>query len=253
MQSGKLSILRGVLLFLAIAALPGLALADADFGDAPSQYPDAWHGIAPDDPDYDPTDPTQNGGAFEWLGAAWDAELRNANDSVDALGDDTAGVDDEDGVNFVYDGTTSTLNIYVTMSVANRFYRDPSTFLFRYRESAFGEDRLLYLRGWWDENNDGAFDYVNENIIYANYNPRTQWTANNYTAHFQVPNFTPRDIGDVFRFRLAYGGPSARAITASGGTEFGEVEDYFITPEPASLALLGAGVAFLIRRRRRRK
>ena len=236
MQCGKLPILRGVLLLLMVVALPGLALADADYGDAPSAYPDAWH----DD------------GSFEWLGSAWDAEPGSIN-SPDAQGDDTTGVDDEDGVNFVYDGTTDTLNIYVTMSVANRFYRDPSTFLFRYRTSAVGEDRLLYLRGWWDENNDGAFDYVNENIIYANYNPRTQWTSNSSTAHFQVPNFTPRKEGDIFRFRLAYGGPSARAITASLRTEFGEVEDYFITPEPASLALLGAGVAFLIRRRRRRK
>ena len=244
MQCSKLPILRGVLLLLAFAALPVLVLADADFGDAPSQYPDAWHG--------DPNDPLSRGDEFEWLGAAWDAEPGSINSS-DALGDDITGVDDEDGVNFVYDQTTQTLNIYATMSVANRLYRDPSTFLFRYRESAFGEDRLLYLRGWWDENHDGAFDYVNENVIYANYNPRTHWTSNTYTAHFQVPNFTPRKEGDVFRFRLAYGGPSARAITASGGTSFGEVEDYFITPEPASLALLGAGVAFLIRRRRRRK
>jgi len=245
MQCGKLPVLRGVLLLLMVAALPGLALADADYGDAPSQYPDAWHG--------DPNDPTQNGGAFEWLGAAWDAEPGSIN-SPDAQGDDTTGVDDEDGISFVYDQATKTLNIYATMSVFDRLYRDPlNSYRFRYSTGSGGSDQAIYLRGWWDSNHDGAFEYIAENIIYANYNPRTDWTANTYTAHFQVPNFTPRVEGDIFRFRLAYGGPSARAITASGGTQFGEVEDYFITPEPASLALLGAGVAFLIRRRRRRK
>jgi hypothetical protein len=206
-------------------AVPG----DFDYGDAPDSYGTLqvsggpYHGI----------------GAHEWLGTSWDGEP-DGQPTDGAYGDNATGLADEDGV-WYEDGMA-----HVTISV------DPADLTgTRYGPEDY---RQIYLDGWLDWDRDGSFDVfgdVDDHIVVAHAeNPLTWGGASSKTLDFAIPGFIPNMLGNYFRWRLSYGS----AVTGSGGySPYGEVEDYYVTPEPATVVLLGGALVALARRRRRRK
>lgn len=198
-------------------------------------------------------------GLFEWLGPgewipedptnpnsplynpSWDSE-EDGQPSEFASADDTTDYDDEDGVEyFVGDGDT----VRVTISVSDwedvvRYHGD--------EVDEFGRDGLLHLDAWWDSNGDGVFDEATEHVVTETYDP-SGWAQNTHTAEIMIPGYAPSNQAPYLRWRLNYGAPNLYW----GESTFGEVEDYWVTPEPASLLLLGVPLALLARRRRRRK
>lgn len=212
---------------------------DADWGDLPLSYAttEAQDG------------PRHLDGAKEWLGTLWDDET-NGVPTTDAAGDDTEVTpDDEDGVQFVDGG------VYVTISVADR---DGG----RYDDDV--DDGLwphhIYLEGWIDLDQDGTFDELDDSdhVVdgwHVNPDDEAEWgtTDDEATFFFPVPGWAPgmgpQGTGYYSRWRLSYGTP----MTWQGLSEFGEVEDYYVTPEPLTALLLGVPLAVLARYRRRKK
>ncbi len=143
---------------------------------------------------------SSNNGAYHiidgniYLGTSVDAES-DGNPTVNATGDDNAGIDDEDGVNF-NTPLIAGQNAQVTIEVA-------------------GEG---YLNAWIDFNVDYDWDDLGEHVIENMY-------ALPGVHLFQF--FVPPDafIGEVFaRFRFSI----VPGNTPAGYGEVGEVEDYFI-------------------------
>jgi len=202
----------------------------SDFGDLPDTYKTT----------IDNDGAVHRNTLHEWLGATVDRELDGV-PTDKAYGDDEADTDDEDGVEFNLDTGIAD----VTISVAD--YADS-----RYDGLLTG---MLYLDAWWDADADGTFNEATEHAVAEMYDPSsTEWQddgdgdLNVHTVEIAIPGFTPHSQGDYFRWRLNYGAASL----SYGESSYGEVEDYYVIPEPCTMLLLGASVALLARRRRRR-
>jgi len=198
-------------------------------------------------------------GLFEWLGSgawvpedpadpnsslvnpSWDSE-DDGQPTDEAYGDDVADYDDEDGVEyFIGDGDT----VRVTMSVSDwedelRYHGD--------EVDEFGRDGLLHLDAWWDKDGSGNFEEATEHVVTETYDP-SGWGQNTFTDEITIDGYAPSNTTPFLRWRLNYGRPNLHW----GESTYGEVEDYWVTPEPASLLLFGVPLALLARHRRRRR
>lgn len=179
-------------------------LPDYDFGDAPSPYPTlivsngARH-IVP-----------FTGGATLYLGAVAPDVETNGQPQAGALGDNLAGVNDEDGV-------TLPPMFYVLQSNA-----------LTVTASGAGQ-----LDAWIDWNRDGDWDDAGENL----FSNRSVATGPNLLS-FGVPAFA--SSGTSFaRFRLS----SAGGLANTGIAADGEVEDYLVNLDAtrADLAIFNTG------------
>lgn len=177
--------------------------------------------------------PSHNDATYEWLGAIADGEADGV-PSTYATGDDNAGDDDEDGVFFDFING----RYVVTISVLNH--------LDTTRYQTDNPAMRLFLNGFIDANADGDFSDPGETLATVALDPLT-WSSDTY-IHY-VP-FTFPNVGVYSRWRLSYG---TGGLGPGGSTLFGEVEDYFHTPEPTSLTLLALGGLALLRRRHRRQ
>ncbi|MEZ6124282.1 MAG: VCBS repeat-containing protein [Planctomycetaceae bacterium] len=168
-----------------------IKIADvADLGDAPHPYPTV----------------SAESGAFHFpvgpmLGSARDTE-DDGIPSPNADGDDTDGIDDEDGISF---GTLTvgSLNATVTVNV----------------QGAEGK-----LDAWIDFNGDGNWGGPGERI----FSGKPVTTGNNVLT-FSIPSWT--SPGPTFaRFRLS----TDSVAGPGGGAADGEVEDYEVAIVPAA-------------------
>jgi len=191
--------------------------------------PGRWQRVDPDD---------VNSALFN---PSWDNE-DDGQPTDEAYGDDVAGYDDEDGVEY-FAGAGDTVD--VTMSVSD--WEDTV----RYHGAGldeFGRDGLLHLDAWWDKDGSGTFEEGTEHVVSETYDPNS-WGQNTTTVPITISGYAPSSQAPFLRWRLNYGRPNLYW----GESTFGEVEDYYITPEPASALLLGVPLAVLARYRRRRK
>jgi len=93
-------------------------------------------------------------------------------------------------------------------------------------------ERRLYLRGWFDMNEDGDWDDPGELVIDCVLAPGTMGTCNGRPANWQnhldrkfpvrFYGGPPIDHGGWLRFRLSYG----TSVGPTGPALYGEVEDY---------------------------
>ncbi|MDZ7339060.1 MAG: GEVED domain-containing protein [candidate division KSB1 bacterium] len=178
----------------------------SDFGDAP-----------------DPTYPTllSSNGARHLLGDVWMGEARDAEWDGQPVDGDTAGVDDEDGVEFL--GSSP---------VRGGPYQLP------YRPGWFGAVRITvsgsadtaYLHAWYDWNADGDWGDEGE-TLFAGY-PVSG--AGVYVVEFSVPQDAVAG-GSWSRFRVDDDNTSGQP---TGAALNGEVEDYDPTTAPVGEPLL---------------
>ena len=153
-----------------------------DYGDAPSDYPKAWHKVT-------------SGGLY--LGYKVDVEADHQPDS-DAMGDDSHGDDDEDGITFHSDTLTpgSVFGGVLTASDAG------------------------YMNAWIDFNRDGDWDDEYEHVM-----DNEAITSTNVT--FSWPVYTIGKGKTYARFRFS----SQTGLGPGGAASDGEVEDYCLTLE----------------------
>ncbi|MCR4437667.1 MAG: SdrD B-like domain-containing protein [bacterium] len=178
----------------------------SDFGDAP-----------------DPTYPTllSSNGAHHTLGDVWMGATVDAEWDGQPVDGDSAGVDDEDGVEFL--GSSP---------VAGGPYQLP------YRPGWYGAVRITvggtadiaYLHGWYDWNGDGDWNDAGERL-FTGY-PVSG--AGVYTVEFAVPSGAKAG-GSWSRFRIDEDNTSSQP---TGGALNGEVEDYDPTAAPVEEQLL---------------
>ncbi|MFC1805473.1 GEVED domain-containing protein [Planctomycetota bacterium] len=212
----------------------------ADWGD----LPDSFGTLNPDGPRH-------LDGTHEWLGTLWDDETNGA-PSASATGDDMDPLvaDDEDGVEFVDGGVyvTPTVDDWEDTDRYNDLDADPDAELWPHH---------VFIDGWIDLDQDGTFDETDDSDhVVGGYhvNPNT-WGADSppEPIFFPVPNWSPgtgpAGTGYYSRWRLSYG----TTTVPTGPVDFGEVEDYQVTPEPASALVLAASLVVLARQRRRRR
>ena len=157
-----------------------------DYGDAPSSYGIPKHNIA--------------NGIF--MGDEVDHDAF-AYSSVNALGDDSSGMDDEDGVT-LSDG-----------SDINGVYFEPGVVQnFTIKVSKTG-----YLNAWIDYNADGDFLDAGEKIFSAK-----MLTAGTHPLSVTIPNTITVNKTSYIRFRYS----STSNLTAIEDASDGEIEDYTI-------------------------
>lgn len=189
-----------------------------DFGDAPASYGSASHNIS------------LSATKLRMGAKTTDPEVGMQNtgdDAITALGDDTHGTDDEDGVTLPsFPGTATSYS--VTVAVQNDFSPNNSTPV---------DTANLYA--WLDFNNDGIFN--NNEIATATIAP-----GETKNVELTWSGFAPRPSGTkmYLRFRLttnvltASGSDDAQDQRSIGFTSNGEVEDHRVdsyTPTSATL------------------
>ena len=183
--------------------------AGFDWGDTPAGYPDAsirdvdnWQ--------------KESGSTtyFMRLGTSSgnhvDTESGTQNSS-DALGDDSDGNDDEDGITFASSTLTAgTSGNQVTVDVYNNHWKATP----------------VYVSGWIDFNQDQDFDDPGEQIVSSNSDFGTSSSNQSQTFTFPVPSDAVN--GDTYaRFILN----STAAPISDGENVSGEIEDYKLTIE----------------------
>jgi hypothetical protein len=180
-----------------------------DFGDAPSIYP-TYH---------------VDGGAYHLLGKIRLGDLADTEvdgqPHMDALGDNNADQNDEDGVQFLSDlipGGTANINVSVLQAIAPA--KNASSLL----NAPVG----LFLNAWADFNADGIWGGCGEKIF--NDEPVA---AGANALSFNVPIWAK--TGPIyFRFRLcAMPDGLAGGNTPTGFAKDGEVEDYVVVIDTA--------------------
>jgi len=161
-------------------------LVFVDYGDAPSSYGTPRHNIA--------------NGIF--MGDEVDHDV-NAYTGADAFGDDTNGVDDEDGVTLA-DG-----------SDINGTHLEPDTL----ETLSIKVSKTGYLNAWVDYNADGDFEDIGEKIFSAK-----MLVAGTQEISFTVPHNIKINTTSYLRFRYS----STASLTATQNASDGEIEDYAI-------------------------
>ena len=156
--------------------------SELDFGDAPNTYATLLGSNGP-----------RHTVGGPQLGSLIDIEA-NGTPSVGAVGDDVAGVDDEDGVamSSLIPGGTTTVAVVLSNATSAR------------------------LDAWIDFNGNGVFDHPAEQIFAA-----VPLVAGTNTLTFPVP-VTAIPGGSYARFRVS----SSGGLTPGGFGGAGEVEDY---------------------------
>jgi hypothetical protein len=187
-----------------------------DFGDAPDSYQTY---LLSDGPRY-------RDGSSARLGLRWDREP-DGQPTGGADGDDynywgVGGPDDEDGVIF----GTSSVDVLVNVLAAGD----------------------LFLRAWWDTNENGMFDHGGELYIDDNLSGLAVGTHN---LTYALP-FDPREFYSRFRLSWATDGhgfalgdirPWGEYFDEVTSNSYGEVEDYPPTvPEPQLAMLLSVAL-----------
>lgn len=159
--------------------------ASSDFGDAPTSYGDASHGII---------------SGLSLGGSLVDSET-GSQYSATATGDDTFGIDDEDGVSLIAPlapGGSATFSVDVTNTTGT----------------------TAYLQAFMDFDGDGNFTDVGEQFA-VNQPIVSSSTIQSVPVTISVPVFA--NIGTTFaRFRLS----QSAGVGATGFVGTGEVEDY---------------------------
>ena len=160
------------------------------------------------------------------LGGAVDLES-NGQESCTAVGDDTAGSDDEDGVTISGSWSDGTGNISVSAS-ANACL---NVWLDFTNGTVAGSD------GDFNDTMSGNNEWVIQNLtVTAGSNPLSfnlpAGVANNQTFNMRV-RLTPRDTGNGCAAAEAYGGTASPTGIAING----EVEDYQQTFSPTAITL----------------
>jgi len=152
-----------------------------DFGDAPASYGDASHRI----------------NSSQYLGNRIDGEA-GSQYSEEADGDDTNGIDDEDGVTIpeLRQGGKATIRYTVVTGYS-----------------------YAYLNAWIDWNGDGDFNDNNERIA----SNEDHWWPGSFSFTITVPDDAIASRPTFARFRFG-----ARANSPTGSVSSGEVEDYMI-------------------------
>lgn len=184
-----------------------------DFGDAPSSYGSASHNISLSATKLrmgtKTTDP--------------ETEMQNTgDDAITALGDDTHGTDDEDGVTLpVFTSTTTSYSVTVAV------------------ENNFAPSGTAHLYGWLDFNNDGIFN--NDEIATADIGSgETKNVVLSWNGFAALPAGTKAYL----RFRLTTntlttsGDGNAQDARSIGFTSNGEVEDHRIDVTAPTAATL---------------
>lgn len=184
-------------------ASPGFLPQVADFGDAPSNYPNLYSA----------------GGAYHLatgprLGAARDTEL-DAAVSVLATGDDTNNIDDEDGVMFgdiVVGNSIAAVNLTLEQTSSAR------------------------IDAWVDFNRDGDWDDAGEQILVSR-----QINRGLQTVNFDLPASIAS--GDTFaRVRVSSTGGLTPGGSASNG-EVEDVRLRIVTPRVESVVVNDGGIS----------
>lgn len=215
-----------IILFLTIGMVVGIsatcsamsAVPDPyDYGDAPESY-----GTLQSD-----TGASHAQSDF-YLGRTVDVEFDGLPNPL-ALGDNSNGSDDEDGVFFnsiLNPGKIASVDVYL---------------------SDLSGSRDIYLNAWMDFDQSGTWENPGEQIITGQ-----RLVLGTNTLSFYIPAIA--EIGDTFaRFRVST--ISGLDFLGFGGD--GEVEDYMVTisksavPVPSSMLLLGTGLLCLMRTRRK--
>ncbi|HHH19593.1 MAG TPA: hypothetical protein ENK86_03655, partial [Campylobacterales bacterium] len=161
------------------------ALVFNDYGDAPASYGAPRHNIA-------------NG---LYLGSEVDHDV-DAYHSDDALGDDSNGIDDEDGVTLL-DG-----------SDLNGSYLEPDTT----QQLQITVSKNGYLNVWLDYDINGAFDATDQVINAMNV------AAGTHTINVPIPATVTLNQTTYLRFRFS----STPSLSATDTANDGEVEDYAV-------------------------
>jgi len=161
------------------------ALVFTDYGDAPSSYGTPRHDIVQ--------------GIF--MGDEVDHDI-NPYYSVDASGDDSNGIDDEDGVT-LSDGT----------DINGAYFEPNTTQILKIKVSKAG-----YLNAWIDYDIDGTFD-AGDQIVNAQ-----ALTAGEHNISFNIPADAPLNQTTYIRFRFS----STPTLDPTQNATDGEVEDYAI-------------------------
>ena len=174
------------------------ALVFNDYGDAPSSYGIAKHNIA--------------NGIF--MGTNVDHDITPTL-GVDANGDDTTGVDDEDGITFV-DGT----------DVNGSYFEANGTQELKITVSKDG-----YLNAWLDFGIDGTFNTAGDKVISALF-----LTVGTHTIGFNIPATVTKNQLTYLRLRYA----STQNLNPTQNAVDGEVEDYAIKFGSAFQGIKGA-------------
>jgi len=177
-----------------------------DFGDAP----DSYHTLAASNgPRHKVADA---GSRTIYLGAQVDMD-QDGQPTLNADGDDTAGLDDEDGVVFL-DPLAPGQTVEIEVTVGSDLANPPGGL----------------LNAWVDFNRDGAFDDPGEQI-FTDLPLAVQ--ASPHLLSFNVPELAPAgpaQEGPTYaRFRISAAGQTGLSydgVLASGESPDGEVEDY---------------------------
>ena len=203
---------------------PESAFAGPDYGDLPNVYGTLVASGGP----------VHLTGVYEWLGSVRDSDSDGI-PSLNADGDDLSGLADDDGVIFDF------INGKYVVSISVFNHLDSS------RYETGNPAKQLFLNGFIDANSDGDFSDPGETLSTVALDPLT-WSTDTYIH--EVGFLWPGSVPGIYsRWRLSYG---TGGLGPGGSTLFGEVEDYYHTPEPTSLTLLALGGLALLRRRRRR-
>ena len=174
-----------------------------DFGDAPASYATLLV-----------DGPARHLAIGPTLGAVRDLD-KDGQPTAEAHGDDTDGIDDEDGVSFGSTIRAGQLDAAVTVNVRN----------------APGGAKL---DAWIDFNGDGAWDGPDEQIA-----DRVAVSQGDNVLQFDVPGWTTS--GETYaRFRLSTAGNLAPAGRASDG----EVEDHLLTVEPPPAEIIARHIFY---------
>ncbi len=177
----------------------GFTFSDTfDLGDLPAPFLTRADGASPGPAHIIPAVPTL------YLGTGIDAEVDPVI-TADAVGDDSSGSDDEDGVTFTDAGTWTTGADGGGVSVV--------------------VNGNGYLVGFADFNDDGDFDDSGEMFLNETVTPGT------YNYNFDIPNGTDLSGGQdfYFRFRLFESAPFSPSTSYNGIADNGEVEDYMVS------------------------